>query len=193
MDSKEGIEKKPQPVNARVGALLDPSHQRSGPDDAGASTDMGADPLRVGSPASSSIPLDGIRKRESYCLFVRVLKDSEELLERDRLIPEHSWNAGICQDICESQSRVPPGSLAVELLSDSEFLLMKLPKTGRGITYDDSGMFQFCIEGSYFWGGPAPSLTLRGIPILRLGGIKSRLVIISVRRRRSSLPPRKPN
>ena len=151
MDSKEGIEKKPQPADARVGALLDPSDQRSEPDDAGASTDMGADLLRVGSPAGSSILPEGIRKWESYCLFIRVLKDSEELLEHDRLIPEHSWNAGICQDICEARSGVPAGSLAVELLSDSEFLLLKLPKTGRGMTYDDSGMFQLCIEGSYFW------------------------------------------
>ena len=41
MDSKEGIEKKPQPVDARVGALLELSHQRMGPDDAGTSTDTG--------------------------------------------------------------------------------------------------------------------------------------------------------
>ena len=81
MDSKEGIEKKPQPVDARVRALLDPSHLMSGPDDAGPSTDTGTNPPWAGSPAGSSIPSDGIRKRESYCLFVRVLKDSQELLE----------------------------------------------------------------------------------------------------------------
>ena len=193
MDSKEGIEKKPQPVDARVGALLDPSHQGSGPDDAGASTDTGADPPWAGSPAGSSIPSDGIRKRESYCLFVGVLKDSEELLERDHLILEHSWNAGICQDICEARSGVPPGSLAVELLSDSEFLLMKLPKIGRGMTYDDSGMFQLCIEGSYFWGGVTLSLTLRGVPVPRLGGTEPRLAIIGVGQQRSNLPPQKPD
>ena len=153
MDSKEGIKKKPQPVDARVGELQEPSHQRMGPDEVGTNSDTGADPLRAGSPTGSSIPSDGIRKRESYCLFVRVLKDSEELLERDHLIPAHSWNAGICQDICKARSGVPPGSLAVELLSDSEFLLIKLPKTGRGMTYDDSCMFQLCIKGSYFWGG----------------------------------------
>ena len=107
MDSKEGIEKT-KPVNAWVGALLDPSHLRSGSDDTGASNvDTGTDPLWVGSPTGSSIPPDGTRKWESYCLFVRVLKDSNELLERDRLLPDHSWNAGICQDICEVRSGVP--------------------------------------------------------------------------------------
>ena len=153
MDSKEGIEKA-EPVNARVGALLDPSNLRSGLDDAGASNvDTGTDPLRAGSPTGSSIPPDGICKRESYCLFVRVLKDNNELLERDRLIPEHSWNAGICQDICEARSGIPPGSLSVDLLSGSEFLLYKLPRTGRGMSYDDSEMFRHCIDGAYLWGG----------------------------------------
>ena len=92
MDSKEGVEKT-EPVDAREGTLRDPSLLRSGTDDAGASyLDTGTDPLRAGSPAGSSIPPDRIRKRESYCLFVRVLKDSNELLD-------HCWNAGICQDI----------------------------------------------------------------------------------------------
>ena len=154
MDSKEGIEMKPQPDDAWAGALLAPSeHQRTGPDEAGASLAMVADPLGAGSPAGSSAPPDGINKRESYCLFVRVLKDCKELLERDRLIPPHSWNEGICLEICQTRSGVPPGTLAVELLSDSEFLLLKLPRTGRGMTCDDSGLFQDCIEGSYYWGG----------------------------------------
>ena len=82
-----------------------------------------------------------------------MLQDSKELLERDRLIPEHSWNAGICQDICEAQAGVPPGSLSVDLLSGSKFLLYKLPKTGRGISYEDSEVFRDSVEGSYYWGG----------------------------------------
>ena len=153
MDSKEGIEKT-GPVDAQVMELLDPSYRRLGQDDAGASNvDTGTDPLRAGSPAGSTVPPEGIRKRESYCLFVRVLKDSCELLERDRLLPSHSWNPGICQDICEAQSGVPPGPLAVDLLSDSEFLLHKLPRTGRGMTYDEAEMFKHCIDGVYLWGG----------------------------------------
>ena len=50
-----------------------------------------------------------------------------------------------------------PGSLSVELLSSSEFLLYKLPKTGRGMTYDESEMHRLCIERSYLWGEPEPS------------------------------------
>ena len=153
MDSKEGVEKT-EPVDAREGTLRDPSLLWSGTDDARASyLDMGTDPLQAGSPTGSSIPPDGIRKRESYCLFVRVLKDSNELLERDRLLPDHSWNVGICQDICETRSGVALGSLSVDLLSSSEFLLYKLPKTDRGMTYDESEMHRLCIEGSYLWGG----------------------------------------
>ena len=152
MDSKEGIGKT-EPADARDEVTLDPSNQRLGPDDTGTNiVDTGTDPLRAGSPTGSSIPPDGIRKRESYCLFVRVLQDSKELLEQDRLIPEHSWNAGICQDICEARAGVPPGSLSVDLLSGSEFLLYKLPKTGRGMSYEDSEVFRDCVEGSYYWG-----------------------------------------
>ena len=153
MDSKQGIEKA-EPDDARVGALLDPSHLRSGPDETGASNvDTRTDLLQAGSPTGSSVPPEGICKRESYCLFIRVLKDTDELLERDHLLPGHSWNPGICQDICKAWSGVPPSSLAVDLLSDSEFLLYKLPKTGRGMTYDEGEMFRHCIEGSYLWGG----------------------------------------
>ena len=184
MASKWGIEKA-EPDDAQVGALLDPSHLRSGPDETGASNvDTGMDPLWVGSPTGSSVPLEGIRKRESYCLFIRVLKDTDELLERDCLLPGHSRNPGICQDICEARSKVPPGSLAIDLLSDSEFLLYKLPKTGRGMTYDEGEMFRCCIEGSYLLGGePYPSLTPHAVPVSRPDGIRPRLVIIGARQR----------
>ena len=75
MDSKEGIEKT-EPVDAQVTEILDPSHLRMGLDDARASNvDTGTNPLRAGSPTGSTVPPEGIRKRESYCLFIRVLKD----------------------------------------------------------------------------------------------------------------------
>ena len=182
MDSKEGTEKT-EPVDAWVMELLDPSYLRSGQDDAGTSNvDTGTDPLRVGSPAGSTVPPKGIRKQESYCLFVRVLKDSNELLERDRLLPSHSWNPGICQDICEAWSGVPPGSLAVDLLSDSEFLLHKLPRTGRGMTYDKAEMFRHCIDGPTCGVGPCLSSIQLAVPDPRLEGIRPRLVIIDAGR-----------
>ena len=119
MDSKEGIEKV-APVDAQAAGLLDPSLLQSGTDDAAT-----ADPPKgwagslVGSPTSP----DETPRQESYCLYVRVLRDSDVVLEQDRKVPEYCWNAGISKDICEAQTRVLSGTLSVDLLSDTEFLV----------------------------------------------------------------------
>ena len=80
MDSKEGIEKV-TPVNARAAGLLDPSLLWSGMDDA-----MMADlpRERAGSPVRSPTSPDETPRRESYCLYIRVLRDSDVVLEQDR-------------------------------------------------------------------------------------------------------------
>ena len=129
MDSKEGIEKV-MPANTQAAGLLDPSFPQSGPDDAITSPqDTGRCPLQADSTTRSSVMPDGFCKWESHCLFVRVLKDSTELLEQDCMILEHSWNAGICKDICEARTGVVLSSFSVDLPSGTEFLLYKLPKT----------------------------------------------------------------
>ena len=71
MDSKEGIEKV-TPVDARAAGLLDPSLLLSGTHDAAM-----ADPPRerVGSPVRSLTSLDETPRQESYCLYIRVLRD----------------------------------------------------------------------------------------------------------------------
>ena len=126
MDSKEGIEKV-TPVDAQAVGLLDPSLLWSGMDDAAM-----ADPPKewVGSPVGSPTLLDETPRWESYCLYIRVLRDSDVILEQDRKVPEYCWNAGISKDICEAQTRVLPGTFSVDWLSDTEFLVYKLPKTG---------------------------------------------------------------
>ena len=126
MDSKEGIEKV-MPVNARAVGLLDPSLLQSGMDDT-----TTADPPKeqVGSPVGSPTLPDETPRQKSYCLYVRVLRDSDVILEQDRKVPEYCWNAGISKDICEAQTRVLLGTLSVDLLSDTEFLVYKLPKMG---------------------------------------------------------------
>ena len=126
MDSKEGIEKI-MPVNAQAAGLLDPSLLWSGMGD----TAM-TDPPKgwAGSPVRSLTSLDETPRRESYCLYVRVLRDSDVVLEQDRKVPEYCWNAGISKDICEAWTRVLLGTLSVDLLSDTEFLVYKLLKTG---------------------------------------------------------------
>ena len=92
-------------------------------------------------------------RRESCCLYIRVLRDSDVVLEQDRKVPDYCWNAGICKDICEAQTRVLPGTFSVDLLSDTEFLVYKLPKTGRGMSERESALFADLIAGSYLWAG----------------------------------------
>ena len=135
MDSKEGIAQV-VPVDARAAGLLDPSLLRSGMDDA-VTADLPRERAGdwVGSPTS---PGENPR-RESCSLYIRVLRDSDVVLEQDRKVPDYCWNAGICKDICEAKTRVLPGTFSVDLLSDTEFLVYKLPKTGRGMSRDGIG------------------------------------------------------
>ena len=82
-----------------------------------------------------------------------MLRDSDIVLEQDRKVPDYCWNAGICKDICEAQTRVLPGAFSVNLLSDTEFLVFKLPKTGQGMSERESALFADLIVGSYLWAG----------------------------------------
>ena len=138
------------PIDAQAAGLLDPLLLRPGMDEA-----VMADPPRewagglVGSPTSP----DENPRRESCCLYIRVLRDSDIVLEQDCKVPDYCWNAGICKDICEAQTRVLPGTFSVDLLSDTEFLVYKLPKTGRGMSERESALFADLIVGSYLWAG----------------------------------------
>ena len=126
MDSKEGIAQV-APTDARAAGLLDPSLLRPGTDEA-----TTADPPQqwAGGHVGSPTLLDENSRWESYCLYIRVLRDSDVVLEQDRKVPDYCWNASICKDICEAQTRVLPGAFSVDMLSDTEFLVFKLPKTG---------------------------------------------------------------
>ena len=149
MDSKEGIEKV-TPVDARAAGLLDPSLLWLGADDAAM-----ADPPRerADSPAGSCAMPDETPRWESYCLYVRVLRDSDAILEQDRKVPEYCWNAGISKDICEAWNGVVPGTFSIDLLSNMEFLVYRLPKTGRGMSDHESVHHADLIAGSYLWAG----------------------------------------
>ena len=82
-----------------------------------------------------------------------MLRDSDVVLEQDRKVPDYIWNASICKDICEAQTKVLPGTFSVDLLSDTEFLVYKLPKMGRGMSETESALFADLIGGSYLWAG----------------------------------------
>ena len=147
MDSKEGIEKV-TPVDAWAAGLLDPSLLWLGAADAAT-----ADPPRerVDSLAGSCATPDETPRWESYCLYVRVLRDSDAILEQDRKVPEYCWNAGISKDICEVQTEVVLGTFSIDLLSDTEFLVYRLPKTGCGMSDHESVCHADLIAGSYLW------------------------------------------
>ena len=152
MDSKEGIEKV-APVDAPAAGLLDPSLLQLGANDA-ATADLPRE--RADSPVGSCAMLDETSRWESYCLYVRVLIDSDAILQQDRKVPEYCWNAGISKDICEAQTGVVPGTFSIDLLSDMEFLVYRLPKTGRGMSDQESVRHADLIAGSYLWtGSPA--------------------------------------
>ena len=108
---------------------------------------------QVGGPVGSPTSPGENPRRESCCLYIRVLRDSDVVLEQDCKVPDYCWNAGICKDICEAQTRVLPGTFSVDLLSDTEYLVYKLPKTGRGMSETESALFVDLIGGSYLWAG----------------------------------------
>ena len=149
MDSKEGIEKV-TPVDAQAVGLLDPSFLRPGTHDAAT-----ADPPmeRAGSPTGLCASPDEHSRRESNCLYVRVLRDSDAILEQDRKVPEYCWNASISKDICEAQTGVVPGTFSVDLLSDTEFLVYCIPKMTRGMSDREARCYTDLITGSYLWAG----------------------------------------
>ena len=107
----------------------------------------------AGGPARSLTSPDETPRWESCCLYIRVLRDSDVVLEQDRKVPDYCWNASICKDICEARTRVLPGTFSVDLLNDTEFLVYKLPKMGRGMSEAESMLFADLIGGSYLWAG----------------------------------------
>ena len=136
--------------------LLDPALLQPEPNDTIAcpKDTLGNPPHgRAGSPTRSLARPEEFCKREPYCLYVRLLRDSDAILEQDRRVLEHCWNTSISKDICEALTGVLPGTFSMDLLSDTEFLVYKLPKTGQGVTRVEATLFIDLIRGSYFWAG----------------------------------------
>ena len=89
----------------------------------------------AGSPKKdSAIIPEGIHRRESYCLFVRVQMEGDAIPKRDQWIDPLAWNELICQNICENRLGVELDTFSVQLLSDTEFLLYEGKKDGPGMT-----------------------------------------------------------
>ena len=108
-----------------------------------------------------SAPTDGLRRRESYCLLVWVVKDALGLSERDVRLPAHAWNEDISVDICESRIGCLPGTYKVQLLSDTKFLLRKRPTSGPEMNWQDANTVIRLIHGDFLWCGVPVSLAAR--------------------------------
>ena len=149
MDSKEGIEKVAS-VDAQAAGLLDPSFLRLGTHDA-AMADLPRE--RADSLTGSCALPDEHSRQESNCLYIRVLRDSDAILEQDHKVPEYCWNASIKKDICEARTGVVPGTFSIDLLSNTEFLVYRVPKMTRGMSNSEARCYTDLIMGSYLWAG----------------------------------------
>ena len=116
----------------------------------------------VGSPKKdSAIIPEGIHRRESYCLFVRVQKEGDAIPKRDQQIDPLAWNELICQNICENRLGAEPDTLSVQLLSDTEFLLYEGKKDGPGMTWDRTVVYIQRLQGMFPWCG-VPAFLVAG-------------------------------
>ena len=108
----------------------------------------------AGSPKKdSAVVPEGIRRRESYCLFIRVQKDGDAIPKREQRIDPEAWNETICRNICEDRLNAPPGVFNVQLLSETEFLLYEGKKEGPGMTWDRTVEYIRRLQGMFPWCG----------------------------------------
>ena len=108
----------------------------------------------AGSPKKdSAVVPEGIRWRESYCLFIRVQKDVEGVSKREQRIDPEAWNETICRNICENRLDAPEGTFTMQLLSDTEFLLYEGKKDGPGMTWDNTCVYIQRLQGMFPWCG----------------------------------------
>ena len=115
-------------------------------------------PTRCRTAPSRSTPTDGIHHRESYCLLVRVIKDALGLSEWDVRVLTYAWDENTAADICESRIGCLPGTYKVQLLSNTEFLLRKLPTSGPEMNWQDANAMIRLVHGEFLWCGVLVSL-----------------------------------
>ena len=70
-------------------------------------------------------------------------------------------------------------TFSVDLLSNTEFLVYKLPKTGRGMTRDEATLFIDLIEAAISGLECRPKFSLPQEPCPKPGGIRQKPMIIN--------------
>ena len=102
---------------------------------------------------SSATVSQGTRRREAYCLLVRVTHNMDSVSALDTKVPDYVWTKVIAQDICMYRIGAPSGTFVVELLSDMEFLLFQGPRSGPGIAWEDTICYIRALHDIWDWGG----------------------------------------
>ena len=95
----------------------------------------------------------GLHWREAYCLLVRVTHNVESVSMLDVKVPDYVWNKVIARDICTYQVGAPTGTFTIELLSDTEFLLFQGPRSGPGMTWENTIPYTRILHDCHDWVG----------------------------------------
>ena len=110
----------------------------------------GASPDSERSPTTGP---QGMRRREAYCLLVRVARNVDSVSALDAKVPDYVWTEAIAWDICTYRIGAPPNTFVVELLSDTEFLLFQGPQSGPGMSWEDTILYIWVLHDIQDWGG----------------------------------------
>ena len=113
-------------------------------------TGTGASPEGLGSSTAASL---GLRRREAYCLLVRVTRNVDSVSTLDAKVPNYVWTEAIAQDICVYWVGAPANAFNIELLCDMEFLLFEGPRSGPGISWENTIKYIQVLHEIRDWGG----------------------------------------
>ena len=94
----------------------------------------------------------GLRRREAYCLLVRVTRNVDSVSALDAKVPDYVWTEAITRDICAYRVGTPANAFTVELLCDTEFLLFKGRQSGPGITWENTIKYIWVLHEIHDWG-----------------------------------------
>ena len=109
----------------------------------------GASPEGGGSSAAASL---GLCRREAYCLLMRVTRNVDSVSALDAKVPDYVWTEAIARDICVYQVGAPANAFTIELLCDTEFLLFEGPRSGSGITLENTIKYIRILHEIRNWG-----------------------------------------
>ena len=131
----------------------------------------------------------GMRRREAYCLLVRVARNVDSVSALNAKVPDYVWMEAIAWDICAYQIGAPPNTFVVELLSDTEFLLFQGPRSGPRMAWEDTILYIRTLHDIQDWGGGTEVTVIAGQHTMR----QSRIDLANTRDYRRAWDSQAPN